>query len=238
MAIGRQFLSLITDLRAEVRRSTSVSVGVDDLDNLKRVLNHVYRSLVVDHEWPHLRVVAAKIQMAAGQRYYDVPTELEFDGITSAVVWDGTETYDIERGIDLADYGVLDPEEDEREDPIRKFDLRFNGTAVVVEVWPIPNSDDCALQFKGNRALDKLVNDTDKCWLDDELVLSFAAAEILAAVKAEDAESKLRLAQGYLQRLKARSKGVGKRYSMGLGSATDTSRPQFGAQVNIKASSG
>lgn len=233
MAVGTTFLTLRTDLRAEVRRSTTVSVGVDDVANLNRVLNHVYRTLYMDHEWPHLRKVYTKIPMAAGQRYYDFPTDLEPDRVTEAVCWSSNVAYEVRRGISFEEYGVLDPDEDERQDPVLAWDNRFTGTKTQIEVWPIPASADHSLQFKGYIKLDKLVNDADKCWLDDELVLLFSAAEVLKADDADDADSKLQLAQGYLQRLKANSKGAGKRYSIGLGHA-GSMQSYPGATVNIK----
>jgi hypothetical protein len=234
MAVGTQFLSIYTDLRAEVRRSTSVSVGVDDLDNLKRVINHVYRTLYIDHEWPHLRKVYSKIQMAAGQRYYDFPADLEPDRVTEAVVWSNNVSFPIPRGIGFEEYGVLDPDEDERQDPPQCWDNRFTGTSTQIEIWPLPASADHSIQLKGYIKLGKLVNDTDKCWLDDELVLLFSAAEVLKAEKADDADSKLQLAQGYLQRLKANSKGAGKRYAIGLGNSSP--RSPINATINIKPS--
>lgn len=235
MAVGTQFLTLYTDLRAEVRRSTTVSVGVDDLANLKRVVNHVYRTLYTDHEWPHLRKVFTKIPMAAGQRYYDFPADLEPDRVTEAVAWSNNIAYPIERGIGFDEYGVLDPELNERQDPPQCWDNRFTGTSTQIEIWPLPATAYHSIQFKGYIKLGKLVNDTDKCWLDDELVLLFSAAEVLKADDADDADSKLQLAQGYLQRLKANSKGAGKRYQLGLGSSP--SRLPINATINIKPSS-
>lgn len=233
MALGATLLQLVTRLRAEVRRSVSVATGVDDLDNLKRVINHVYRSLNVDYDWPHLRTVPAKIAMAAGQRYYDVPSTLEYDGIAEAICWSGTENFPIERGITFDDYALHDPVEDERQDPVTKWDMVFTGSTVQIEVWPLPATADCSIQFKGPYKLASLVNDSDQCWLDDELIVLFASAEVLASVKAEDAESKLKLAQGYLQRLKARPKGTAKRYRLGLGSADGDRRITDGVTVNI-----
>lgn len=233
MALGTQFLSLITRTRAEVRRSITTSTGVDDLDNIKRVINHVYRSLTIDYEWPHLRTVPVKITMAAGQQYYNVPSTLEYDGITEAVCWSGTENFPIDRGIDINDYALFNPADDERQDPVTKWDLVFTGATVQIEVWPLPATADCSIQFRGPYKLASLVNDSDLCWLDDELVVLFAAAEILAGVKAEDAESKLKLAQGYLLRLKGRVKATSKRYTVGLGSVDAGRSITQGVSVNV-----
>jgi hypothetical protein len=232
MAKGAQFLQLYTDLRAELRRSTSVAVGSDDLDVLKRTINHVYRTLYIDFEWPHMRKVFPKITLNAGQRYYDFPADLDNDLLEKAVVWNGNVKTDLQVGIGFDEYGYLDSDEDERQDPIQAIDFRFTGTSIQLEVWPIPASSDNKLQLKGYLLLDRLVNDIDKCWLDDELVVLFAAAELLKGTKAEDADSKLLIAQGYLQRLKARSKGPAKHFSMGLGSQSNSGYQ--GVSINIK----
>lgn len=236
MAIGTQFLSLYTDLRAEVRRSSSVAVGSDDLPYLKRVINHVYRALTVDYEWAHLRVAPAKIEMAAGQQVYDFPDELDFDGVTEAVCWYGGANTPIEQGISLADYSVLDPSADERQDPVLKYDMRFSGSAVQFEVWPLPATNSSIyVQFKGNYKLSRLVNDTDKCWIDDELVLLFSKAEILKSDDADDADAALNLAQDYLRRLKVRAKANSKRFQLGLGDNGGRNITQ-GVSINVTPS--
>lgn len=237
MAIGTQFLPIYTDLRAEVRRSTTVSVGVDDLPYLKRVVNHVYRALVVDYEWSHLGVVPDRIDMQAGQRIYDFPSELDFDGITEAVCWTGGTNVPIEKGIGFAEYAAIDSESDSRQDPVQRYDLRFSGTSVQFEAWPVPaTTDEISVQFKGNYKLARLVNDTDKLWIDDELVLLFSAAEVLKADDAKDADSKLQLAQDYLRRLKVRANRNGQRYAIGLGSGGHRNVTS-GVQINVTPSS-
>ena len=236
MAKGAQFSQLYTDLRAELRRSSSVAVGVEDLATLKRTINHVYRTLYIDYEWPHLRKVFPKIELAAGQRYYDFPADLDNDLLEAAVVWNGNIAEEIRVGIGFDEYSFLDPDEDDRQDPVQAIDFRFTGTATQIEVWPLPATNNYSIQFRGYILLPKLVEDSDKCWLDDELVVLFAAAELLKGTKAEDADSKLLIAQGYLQRLKARSKGPAKRVSMGLGSS-ERRQGYSGVSINIKSSS-
>jgi hypothetical protein len=63
------------------------------------------------------------------------------------------------------------------------------------------------LQFIGKRKLGNLVANEDTADLDDRLIVLFAAAEILANQKSEDAQAKLSLANERYARLKGRSKG-------------------------------
>ena len=70
MALGTQFLDLITRVRAEVRRSVEPSVGVDDLENIKQVINRVLRTLYMAHDWAHLRKVFPRVKLNANHCFY------------------------------------------------------------------------------------------------------------------------------------------------------------------------
>ena len=157
MARGTQFLSLITDLRAELRRSSSVAVGVDDLDSLKQVLNRVYQTLVMQYNWPHLRIMFKVVSLAAGQRYYDFPTgawsgatvKLIYERVIRAAVTYSGQVQDIERGIDFEEYASYNSDDDERAEPALRWDVTWTGTADQIEIWPIPNTNDQKLHFQG-----------------------------------------------------------------------------------------
>lgn len=219
MAIGTQFSSLVIDLRAETRRSSEVSVGVDDNDNLKRSINGVYRTLAVQHTWPHLRKAFDKIPLAAGQRFYDLPAGFDQDRVTEAVAWLGSLNMPIKKGIDLDGYSFLDPATDQRSDPVLAWDTAYDPTSghIQIEFWPIPASASYFVQFVGQWTPPRLVNDSDTCLLDDELVLLFAAARQLKAQGAKDADVKLQEAQAYLLKLEQRPKANAAPVQMGLG---------------------
>jgi len=57
------------------------------------------------------------------------------------------------------------------------------------------------LRFKGNRELDQFVSNTDQSTLDATCIILFAASELLARSKAEDAANKLQKAQRHLLKL-------------------------------------
>jgi hypothetical protein len=231
--IGRQFSALIIDLRSETRRSSDISVGVDDNDNLKRSVNGVYRTLSEEHDWPHLRMVFPKLPTVAGQRYYDYQTGFNPDRILDAVVWLGGLNTPIQKGIDFDEYSFLDPAADQRSDPILQWDTAFDPTTgkSQIELWPIPASAGF-VQFSGYYEPPKLVNDSDPCLLDDELVLLFAASRQLAAIGAKDAEIKLKEAQAYLLKKMQRPKGDSKPVQVGLGPSRNDGR--FHPRIVIK----
>jgi hypothetical protein len=67
-------------------------------------------------------------------------------------------------------------------------------------VWPTPQSGGW-LRFKGNAMLQPLTANSDRSSLDATTIILFAAAELLARAKAEDAPSKQQKAQRHLQKL-------------------------------------
>lgn len=220
MAVGTQFSAIIIDLRAELRRPTDVSVGVDDLDSLKRVVNSCYLTLLDEFEWPHLRTVFDKIPMVAGQRVYDYQAGFDPDNVTQSVVWLGSFNNRIRRRIDMDGYSFLDPANDQRADPPLAWDTKYDPTSGTsqIEIWPVPASNSYSVQFTGTYKPGKLINDTDICHLDDELVLGEAATQLLAAQDSKDAKIRAERAERYGGKKKSKTKTDGERVQMGLGS--------------------
>lgn len=214
MPRGSQFLSLITDLRSELNRSTDVNVGVDDLPVLKRKLNRKYFELYMENDWPHLRHTFPRQTLSAGQQYYNLPANLNVERIEDAHIWYNEQPLPFIRGISVQDYATFDSAADERSEPALRWDIRWTGSSEQIEVWPLPVSNDQEMQFTGIYDAPKLVNDSDVCLLDDNLVVLFAASEL---AKKEDKASLVKEAGSLLRRLKARGKGGSTPVRMGLG---------------------
>jgi hypothetical protein len=99
------------------------------------------------------------------------------------------------------------------------------------EVHPIPNTDGGYMRFSGTRNLNPLVADTDKCTLDADLIVLFAAVEILGPRNDKEAERKLKLANAHLVSLRGLYQSTGDgRYVLGGGVRTVSSRqtPRLG----------
>ena len=60
------------------------------------------------------------------------------------------------------------------------------------------------VRIHGIKNLGGLINDSDKADLDDQLIVLYSAAEMLARQKQADAQNKLAQAQAHYNRLKAR----------------------------------
>lgn len=186
MARGTQFLQLVTQLRAELGRSTSPALGVADLPTLHQALNRGYGTLY-KKDWQHLRREFAKITLSAGQRYYDPPALLDLDRVEKVVVWWNAEPYPLCKGIGFEQYAAYDSTIDERNSPAGNWDVRFTGTTDQIEIWPVPADNQQTLQFIGKTKFTRLVNDIDVCLLDDDLVVLHAAARLAASRKTNEA---------------------------------------------------
>lgn len=217
MARGKQLLSLIAQLRAETGRSQDVSVGVDEVENLKVIIQRTQETLYEEYEWPHMRVQKT-ISLSAGQRHYDLPTGLNFDRIQDVKLKYNNVYVDLERGITFDDYSIYDSNAatPERSFPTLKWDIRDTGSGEQVEVWPIPNQS-ASLYMFGTKNLSDLIQDSDTADLDDRLIVLFAAAEILARQKSADAKIKLSQAERRLTMLRRNSQAGSKTVQVGLG---------------------
>ena len=216
MARGKQLTQLIDELRAEVGHAVSVSVGVDNLPGIKQIIRRTQETLYDDFDWPHLRIQPTK-NLAAGQRYYDFDATLDYERIEEVVVWYSGQPHRLERGISFGDYAQYDSDSGDRSDPQLKWDVRHTGTKEQLEIWPIPSSNNNKIQYKGIRKLNDLTNMADTADLDGQLIILFAAAEILTRQKSQDAQAKLAQANARFLKLKGRSKGASEIAVMGGG---------------------
>jgi len=184
MARGTQLLQLVAQLRAETGRSMDVSAGVSELDGLKEQIRRVQKEKYEEYDWPHM-IVERSVNLQAGQRYYDLPEDLNFDRITQIKYKYNNNYTDIDRGIDFSDYSIYDSNNDERSSLIMKWDIRNIEGTEQIEVWPIPNTNDQKLYFLGVKTLNPLIEESDRAELDDTLIVINAAAEMLSSMKGQ-----------------------------------------------------
>lgn len=234
MARGTAFSELVSQLRDELGRANSASVGVSDLSSLKQTINRVYESVYDEYDWPHLRKHFTRTTLSAGQQYYDFPDGLNYERIESARVWYNSIPIDIRRGITVDDYAAYDPAADERSDPALAWDVKYTGSGEQMEIWPLPASSTQKIQFTGLQSISTLVDDADTCLIDDKLVVLFSAAQLLRRQKSEDAETVLSLARARFQTLRRRSKGAQEPVRMGLG---DSGRQRSANRTTVYISS-
>lgn len=215
MARGKQLQELVAQLRAETGKSQNVAVGTSELDNLKEQIRSRQEMLYDEYDWPFLNIQRS-VTLEAGSRFYDFPSDLNYDRLNCVKFKYNGQYTDVDRGITFDDYSIYDSSEDERSSPVLKWDVRNTGSGEQLEVWPIP-SEAGSLHFFGTKTLSSLVQNSDRADLDDRLIVLFVAAEHLARQKSPDAKNKLEMANKRLIKLKGNSQSSNKMVQVGLG---------------------
>lgn len=212
MARNTTLQVLLDDLRAESGHSVQANLGKATESMMLTLLNRVQRRLWEDFSWPFLHVSKDTL-MAAGQRYYDIPSDMTLERIESADFKWGNRWEKVIYGIEAENYNQHDSDQDIRSWPIQRY-VAHGDVAGQIEVWPIPDANgsattgDGTLRLKGVKNLNPLLAKTDTADLDDQLIVLFAASELLARQKSPDAQMKMGQAQTHYSRIKGRlSKG-------------------------------
>lgn len=206
MARGTTLEILVNDLRSEVGHSLNSNLGQSMRDVLINTIQRVQSRLWSDYSWPFLQV-RRDINLANGQRYYDLPSDMVFERIEGVEFKYGDIWEPMSYGIGRDQYNQYDSDRDIRSWPIYRYDNYENNQ---IEVWPIPNQNvDTAtgsglLRLHGIRNLNRLSENSDTADLDDQLVILYAAANFLQRQRQADAGAKLQEANAHYMRLKAR----------------------------------
>lgn len=231
MARGVALAELISNVRDELRRANSPSASPDDEASIRRTINHVYHVLGMANDWPFLNTLFDGITLQAGARYYDFPDGLDPNRVIEAKVYWGAQYTGLEKGISLVDYNAWNPNLNQRSAPMLKWDVRFTGTKEQIEVWPLPDGTAQVLQFYGTQAMPTLVNSTDKCKLESEVIVLYAAAELLPK-DAPDKDAKLELAKEAMRLAKIRGNSAGgKEYRLGVSYAEPKISPRTSIRI-------
>lgn len=220
MPVGVALSELRRQLRAEVGQTLNPAQGVNAQAQYDMALSRQQLELWTAYEWPHLHYWS-DVELAAGQQLYDYPPDMPFDNINRVWVLSGSTNWlPIQYGISMVEYQQIGGEAT-RGFPTTRWQNRvkiINGSVIPagqIEVLPIPDRA-TKMRLEGQATCNSLVGDTDIAVLDSTLIVLFAAAEILAAQKAENASLKLQKAQQYLRRLLA-NQGADKRKITVLG---------------------
>lgn len=214
--------TLVEEVQYELSQSASPAVGVNFREHIKNRIRRVYRWLWNDYNWPHLEEWFEK-PLQAGQRYYDFPDGISLETINSVWrIWSGTRER-IERGIDPSHYGFRDSDADSRADPV----LRWAPKGAQFEVWPMPASDVCAIQFVAKRPFVQMVEDDSLCLLDTDLVVLFSAGHLIAKFNEKESNRILLRAERTYSKLKSRQRRTAKVVNLAGICEPKDDRPRF-----------
>jgi hypothetical protein len=200
---NRTLLKLLDDYRSECRLSTNPAHNAQQRDTQVRLLQRMQEWLYDDFAWPHLRIERV-VPAGSGQRYYNVPSDMNLERILHLEVRTQQRWLPIEAGIGPREYAAIDSDSGYTGSPISRWRIWEDDR---IEVWPVPDltSTDLegSIKFVGIRNLRKFVDDADVCDLDDRLIVLYAAAETLGASGAKDAKLKLDQAQKRYETMKS-----------------------------------
>lgn len=214
-------------LRGETGRSTSVAQGQNEVEALKTLLRRTQERLYQDYDWEFL-VIDRDESLVAGSRYYSFDAELEYDRVHTVWVQYSDTWREIEYGILPEHYNVHDSDADERQDPVKRW---RHYEATQYEVWPIPVAAQ-SLRMRGVKKLVAMTSDSDVATLDDQMIVLFAAAELLERSNQRDASMKLASGQRLFDRLKGRSQKAGT-IIMGGGLQQTVPRRFWGGRIGV-----
>lgn len=194
MARGVTLGELVTKLRIAARYDPNPALSKAVVPLMEQTLRDTQERLYDQFDWPFLKVTRDKV-LGAGQRYYDVPDDMNLERIVAVDVLVSGIWQPVERGIRLDDYSSYNSDLDVRCDPVLRWDVTDTGEGEQIEVWPLPVGNGGKLRITGFRKLKPLVEDSDRADIDDQLIVAFAAAELLAGKGAAD-QAQLKLSQG------------------------------------------
>jgi hypothetical protein len=204
MARVQTLLEMTKNLRAEAGHSLAVAQGVNTVDTLKYILRRTQEELWTAFIWPEMTLRDDRA-LTPGTFLYDYSVNLQFDAIREAYSAPASATgkwTPVAYGISEEKIVPVTGVNSEQSDPVLCWEAAGapGAAAAKFRIWPTPKTA-TYLRFKGNRELNAFVADADKCTLDATCIILFAASELLARSKAEDAANKLQKAQRHLTKL-------------------------------------
>ena len=211
MSRGTSLATLRTLLKAEISEAQETNTAADTEFNY--ALANKQKDLANGFDWPFLRDKWDKA-VVAGDRYVDLPTS-NIRGIASTINFErpvqvfryyNAKYEELEYGIGTCELNNWNSDLDERNDPVRRWELDTNSgdtsNADEFEIWPIPAAGQ-TIRFVGQRAVRALAADADVADLDDMLLVYFVAADYLARREQTNAPLMLGKAQAHLIKLRA-----------------------------------
>jgi hypothetical protein len=225
VARGTTLGELVTQLRLKAKLGPDPSLSRNMEPRMQQDLRMEQERLYDDFDWPFLKITADKT-ISAGERYYDVPTTMNLERIIRVDIKWGSRWVPVERGISTDHYNQHDSDLDVRVDPVRRWDVKDTGSGEQIEVWPVPLTNGLALRFTGIRKLKPLVSLSDIADLDDQMIVGFAAAQMLASKGDADAQLVLQSAKARQTMLQGRvTKTRRNRFGLGTGGLGDECAP-------------
>ena len=203
MARGTTLGELIDQVRLESRLDPNPALSQSKVPSIIQMIRRTQERLYDDFDWPFLQI-SRDVPVQAGQRYYDVPDDMNLERI-QRIHYKWSDIWrKVDRGICEDNYNAIDSEAGERQDPVQRWDVSDTGSGEQIELWPVPTVNGNLLRFTGIKKLPRLVGMSDVAVLDDQMIVLYVAAEMLGGAKNQEGQVKLSLANARTKKLQGR----------------------------------
>ena len=195
---------MVNDLRAETGQSVNAAHGQNTIEHMKRILRRTQDRLWEEFDWRHLRVYR-EFKLSSSTRFYAVPDGLTPERIRRAWVYYAGGWRELCFEIGMDEWSLYEPTAGETNWPIQRWDVSEDGH---IEVWPVPSRGsgvdiEGTVRVMGNRDITPLVDGADKSEIHSDVIVLFAAAEMLYRQKSADAQAKADQANLLLHKLRS-----------------------------------
>lgn len=195
----------------EAGLSTQPGHAAFGASRLNQLINRTERLMFTENEWPTLHFEETVI-VPADEKFADLPSEISFTMIETVYVAYGSEWLPITHGITPRHRTIYN--DSQRAAPIQRYEYRADQPDKI-EVWPIASQEQ-TLMFSGARTIGGMVEETDTCALDADVIVMRVAAKILGRDNQADAALLMQEAQLLTASLLKRQ-GSTKREPLNLG---------------------
>lgn len=240
MATGKTLGFIVSDACVQAGISTIAAQQQDIREALKTHIRNEQERLIDDYDWLPFRGATEgswfDVTLVAGQRYYDWPSGFDYKTLKGfSYLMNGT-WLPVHYGITLDDYTAFSSEDDDRADPVQKWDFH---TEEQFEIWPLPVGDGGTVRLEGRQLPDIVATSESTVMVIDHIALSkFAAASYLRSRPDESGETRRLAAERYaegvarINTLKARKgKHTTKMNFANSGRMPDSMDPRFRIRV-------
>tara|TARA_R110002020_G_scaffold73888_2_gene189482 strand:+ start:434 stop:1054 length:621 start_codon:yes stop_codon:yes gene_type:complete len=195
--------------------------GINQVEADYHVLRRTQRELYMDFDWSNM-IINEEVAVPPGAKILPALTKTDYTQINSMWTKQSGRWVELVNGITPNHYSEYNSLADERASPVRNY--RYDEAEQGIELWPIPDEDTSVL-VRGQMILGPLDEPTDTSTLDATLIVLFAASEIAAGLKKENAAMKQQKAQAYLRGINRNLVSNKKRVISLVNTEVPTARP-------------
>lgn len=186
---GTSLADILLRLKAELNDSLNNTSTNQRYTSLLGAKQNFYSG---SYDWDFLNS-RIDVQTVAGQDTYDLPDTLNIQRPVELTVFWNNRFQPVLSGIGPVEYNYLNPEQGKQQDPVQRweeFGYRAGVPPTVAvaqfQIWPKPTIPS-TLRFWAQRKPNPLKANTDRCDLDDDLLVYSVAADELARLEQKNA---------------------------------------------------